>query len=306
MDYNSYGGGGQYSTTSYGAQGGAGGGGFMGGSQSGSQNNTASKGNHGKDTLRPVTIKQILDAQQPHPDAEFSIDNAEITQVTFVGQIRNISTQTTNLTYKLDDGTGTMEVKLWVDSDAVAAGNMMDEGEDSKVKNAEKEKLVENEWARVWGRLKAFNDRRHVGVHVIRPIIDKNEIQYHMLEATAVHLYFTRGPPEQFKAGANGAANGAGAPNHAGGGGDTSGYGDAAANGDGANGRPLPPMTQLAKRVYSTLKSTPQNNEGLHVQNIAANSGLNIADVMKGGDELLGHGVIFTTVDENTWALLDY
>lgn len=40
-----YGGGGQYSTTSYGAQGGAGGGGFMGGSQGGSQSNTAGKVN---------------------------------------------------------------------------------------------------------------------------------------------------------------------------------------------------------------------------------------------------------------------
>jgi hypothetical protein len=36
-------GGGQYSTTSYGAQGGAGGGGFMGGSQGGSQGHSGGK-----------------------------------------------------------------------------------------------------------------------------------------------------------------------------------------------------------------------------------------------------------------------
>lgn len=35
----------------------------------------------GAQTLRPVTIRQILDASQPHPDAEFSLDGAELGQV---------------------------------------------------------------------------------------------------------------------------------------------------------------------------------------------------------------------------------
>ena len=39
------------------------------------------QGTYGQDTLRPVTIKQVLDAQQPHPDADFKIDDVEITQV---------------------------------------------------------------------------------------------------------------------------------------------------------------------------------------------------------------------------------
>lgn len=39
------------------------------------------QGTYGQDTLRPVTIKQVLDAQQPHPDADFKIDEVEITQV---------------------------------------------------------------------------------------------------------------------------------------------------------------------------------------------------------------------------------
>ncbi|KAL8712540.1 MAG: hypothetical protein Q9225_006930, partial [Loekoesia sp. 1 TL-2023] len=77
MDY-----GGGYSTTSYGAQGGMGGGGFMGGSQGGSQPN-AGRSSLSKDTLRPCTIKQVLDATQPHPDADFKIDDIEVQQLTF-------------------------------------------------------------------------------------------------------------------------------------------------------------------------------------------------------------------------------
>ncbi|KAL2044395.1 hypothetical protein N7G274_003100 [Stereocaulon virgatum] len=281
MDY-----GGGYSTTSYGAQGGAGGGGFMGGSQSGSQG-AAGKGTYGKDTLRPVTIKQVLDAQQPHPDADFKIDEVEITQISFVGQIRNISTQTTNITYKLDDGTGTVEVKLWVDADEM---NSMDTSEGT----VSKPKLVENEWARVWGRLKAFNNRRHVGAHVIRPITDKMDITYHLLEATYVHLYFTKGFLNSIKQ-EGGTANGNQEVGYGGGGADTS-----------MNGRSMPNVSQNARTVYKVLRESPQNNEGLHVQNIASRASMNVNEVLKAGDELLSHSMIFTTVDDNTWAILEF
>lgn len=150
------------------------------------------QGTYGKDTLRPVTVKQVVDAQQAHADAEFKIDEVEITQICFVGQIRNICTQTTNTTYTLDDGTGTVEVKWWADVEDI---NCMDTSEGA-VSNP---KPVENEWVRVWGRLKAFNNRRHVGVEVIRPIRDKMDITYHLMEATYVHLYFTKGSLDSIK-----------------------------------------------------------------------------------------------------------
>lgn len=246
------------------------------------------KGTYGKDTLRPVTIKQVLDASQPHPDADFSIDDVEITQISFVGQIRNISTQTTNITYKLDDGTGTVEVKQWIDADATSM--------DVDGTTPSKPRLVENEWARVWGRLKAFNNKRHVGAHVIRPIADKMEIQYHLLESTYVHLYFTRGDLSTIKQ-----ESGANHVNH-----DQAGYGGAGGGDAAMGGRPMPSVSVNARRVYQTLKSSPQNNEGLHVQNIASIAGMNVADVHKAGGELLDHSMIFTTVDDETWALLEF
>ncbi|KAI9821783.1 MAG: replication factor A protein 2 [Pycnora praestabilis] len=293
MDYNYNN---QYHTTSYGAQGGNGGGGFLNqhGSQGGSQNSpggSASK-TYGKDTLRPVTIKQVLDAQQPHPDAEFKIDGTEITQVTFVGQIRNISTQTTNITYKLDDGTGLIEVKQWTDLDTTSMDGQ----------NDLQPKLIENAYARVWGRLKAFNNKRHVGAHVIRPIQDLNEIQYHLLEATTVHLYFARGPPEHLSKGTSGGMN----PINGAYGQPQNTYGEGTEGALGATGRQLPPMSGPARKVFTALGSSPQSNEGMHAHQIAAQLGMQVNDVMKAGDELLGIGVIFTTVDDETWAVLEF
>lgn len=203
--------------------------------------------------------------------------------MTFVGQIRNISTQTTNVTYRLDDGTGTFEVKVWIDSDH---SNSMDEAPPSK--------LTENAYARVWGKLKTFG-KRHVVAHVIRPITDYNEINYHLLEATAVHLHFTRGPPEslQPKGDANG-ANGQQQDGYAGG--NTGGFGD----------RKLPATASSgARKVYQCISNTPQTNEGLHMQDIAMRAGMEVAEVLKAGDELQGMGLIYTTVDDHTWALLD-
>lgn len=288
MDYNSY------STTSYGAQGGAGGGGFMPGSQTDSP--SAGKRSYGKDTLRPVTIKQLIDAHHPHPDAEyFNIDGAECTQVTFVGQIRNISTQTTNITYKLDDGTGIIEVKVWIDAEAFS-----DPGHPGN----EKPKPVEQGYARVWGRLKAFNNKRHVGANIIRPIQDYNEIQYHLLEATVVHLHFTRGPLESLQQ-ANQQKN---AMNGAQGNGDANqGFDGAGGMAGGASGvKQLPAgVSRAARQVYATLMDAPQTHEGLHVQEIASRASMEMSEALKGADELSSLGMLYTTVDDQTWAILD-
>lgn len=209
---------------------------------------------------------------------------ANLRQVTFVGQIRNISTQTTNVTYRLDDGTGTFEVKQWIDSDTLA---------DSE---SNPSKLTENSYARVWGKLKTFG-KRHVASHVIRPITDYNEINYHLLEATVVHLYFTRGPADQL--GKSGAQEGEY------GGQQQSGYGTAD-GGSGGGDRKLPPTASSgARKVYQCITNTPQTNEGLHMQDIATRTQMDVADVLKAGDELQALGLIYTTVDDQTWALLD-
>jgi replication factor A2 len=146
--------------------------------------------------------------------------------------------------------------------------------------------ITENTYVRTWGQLKAYNNKRHLGAHYIRPIEDMNEVNYHMLEATMVHLYFTKGSLGEGGAtsGANGASNGV-------------------SNG---GGEALPPGTSTAARkVFHVLKDTPSGNEGLHIQDIAARANLEYTDVAKGGDELLTLGLIYTTVDDHTWQLLN-
>lgn len=248
----------------------------------GSQNESPSaQEGHGKDTLRPVTIKQLLEAHHPRPDADyFNIDNSKTTQVTFVGQIRNISTQTTNVTYKLDDGTGSIEVKMWIDAEAF---------NNSEDPSNQRNKLATEMYARVWGRLKAFNNKRHVGGNIIRPVSDYNEVQYHLLEATAVHLHFSRGPLEsvQAKSGANGMVH------------------DGQQQNGHTEGAMPAHMSQSARKVLQCIKETPQTNEGMHIQEIATRARMEMGEVLKAGDELVNGGMIYTTVDDHTWAIMD-
>jgi replication factor A2 len=195
--------------------------------------------------------------------------------MTLVGQIRNISAQATNITYKLDDGTGSIEVKIWMDSDNPDA-------------NPSRTKLIENSYCRAWGKLKNFGNKRMVGAHIIRPVEDMDEVSYHLLDATATHLYITKGPPGRAAPSGGAATNGAYQ--------QTSGeYGSADMSG----------YTPAARKVYKYLRETEQGNEGLHQQEIAAQTGLELAEVTKAGDALLEGGLIYTTVDDQTWSVLD-
>ncbi|CAI7634097.1 unnamed protein product [Penicillium palitans] len=276
-NYNSY-------SSSFG--GGGGGGGFMPG-----ETNSPAGGKTGdrdNKTLRPVTVKQVLDASQPFPEAPFQIDGADVANVLIMGQVRNISSQSTNVTYIIDDGTGGVEVKKWIDS--ATADNM--DTDDGKAPGDGKTEVQLNGFARVFGSIKSFANKRYIGAHSVRPLSNINELHTHLLEATAVHLFFTRGPP----GGAAAGGNAGGADAVMGGADDYSG----------GQNKALASMSLVAKKIYNLLKTEPQDDTGLHMQVIASKLNMPATEVARAGEELLGAGVIFSTMDEQTWAILEY
>jgi replication factor A2 len=196
-----------------------------------------------------------------------------------VGQIRNKSQQTTNITYKIDDGTGEIEVKQWLD-------------ETSRDSMESDSKLEQDAYVKAFGRLRSFNNKRHVGANFVRPVEDKNEISHHLLDATLVHLHFTRGPL--------GAKPGANADKRV-------GDGDAmeTSYNHQNGGSELNNVSVTARRVYQALKDTPQSNEGVNIQEVARVMRMDIQQVHKAGQELLEYGHIYTTVDDDTWAVLN-
>ena len=292
-----YGGGGNYGggyqSTTYNAGGGAGSGGFFTGSQggggggAGGSQGTPSKA-FAKSSLRPVTIKQILDAHQPHQDSTiFMCDNTELSQVTFVGQVRNIVVQATNVTLTVDDGTGIMEVKQWLD---IAKDGSGDDGSGGGAGASPAGNIQETMYVRILGNTREQNGRRHVGTHNIRPVTDYNEVLFHLLEATAIHLYFTKGPLEQLGGGGGGKADYGGDTHMA-----DAGAGHGGGGGGGGVGGAPAGLNRQARMVFEVLKNSP-SNEGLHINQIASKGGMNPADVYAGVEQLIELGTCFTTV----------
>lgn len=156
-------------------------------------------------------------------------------------------------------------------------------------------------YVRVTGPIKSANNKRSVFCHDIREVSDYNQVNYHLLESTYVHLYFTRGP----LGGQGGAANTDGDSMFVDGGEYGGGAGDAAAAGGQAPSK-LSGCTANARKMFNFMNNTPGGNEGIHLNVVTNSTGMALRDVLNAADELLGQGLIYTTVDDETWAILEY
>lgn len=194
-----------------------------------------------------------------------------------MAQVRNISKQSTNITYKVDDSTGDVEVKKWVDS---ATADTMDMDDPSGIHT--------KGYVRVFGAIKSFGNKRYIGAHSIRPVTDINEFLCSMLDATAAHLFFTRGPPGS--AGAGGAA-----------GGDAT-MSDYAAGDQKPDNSGVPKFWQ---DIYRIIQVIPQGEAGIHAQEVASKMGAAMMDVHRAMEEMAAQALLFSTTDEYTFAVLD-
>ncbi|KIS69230.1 uncharacterized protein UMAG_02579 [Mycosarcoma maydis] len=263
----------------YSTGGGASGGGFL---ANGSQNDSPSGKKAGNNTLRPVTIRQILNAEQPHPDAEFILDGAELGQLTFVAVVRNISRNATNVAYSVEDGTGQIEVRQWLDSSSD------DSSKASEIRN--------NVYVRVLGTLKSFQNRRSISSGHMRPVIDYNEVMFHRLEAVHAHLQATRGPTASALKGATSTA----LFNQAGGleSNDMNAY-------SGSKKQDVNDLYknlgELPQQIMSIVTRESQNHpDGVHVSLIARLlNGVDVNDVKSAVEDLSSDGYLYTAADDN-------
>ncbi|CAE7094834.1 unnamed protein product [Rhizoctonia solani] len=250
------------------------GGGFLSGSQvgGGSQGSpSGGKARNPNQSLRAITIRQIYTADQTHSDAEFVIDGTETTQVTLVAQVVAANKQTTNVTYKLNDGTAEIKAKHWLES-----------SEEEGTEHGQSENI----YVRVVGTLKTFSGERQINAVHIRTVTDPMEIYYHLIEAHLVHLHYTRAAPSAISAGAPAASAY-----------QTSGKGQQ------SKFASFPPLQRRILEVLAQLM--PQHEQGVHVTTIA--SGLNVqASIDEIGatmEKLAEEGHIYSTTDDEHFAI---
>ncbi|KAF9562546.1 replication protein A subunit RPA32 [Agrocybe pediades] len=234
-------------------------------------------------SLRPFTVAQLVRATQAHTDAEWRVDDVEIGQTTIVGQVVSIQKQTTNCVYTIDDGTGVIEARQWLDA--------------SNEDEAKKwEDIQEQQYVRVTGGLKSFGKKRYVNATHIRGIKDSHEIYFHILEAIAVSLILERGAPSSAGAAALKKTEATT--------GGMSAY--SAQNANSTRHDQYAHLTELQQAIIHFILDQPPREEGIHVAQIAKAIGANADDARKIGnalDALMDEGHVFTTIDDSHFSV---
>ena len=115
------------------------------------------------------------------------IDNQVTYRVKLIAQIMAKNPQATVVTLDLDDGTGRIDAKFWLQQ------SESEDGEE-QMQDTESASWLEGSYVRVFGQIRQIrgSERTSIFAQSIQPITDFNEITFHMLEVIYVHLYFLR------------------------------------------------------------------------------------------------------------------
>ena len=153
-----------------GGGGGDGGGGFASGSQN-SPNNRPRKA-YDEQTLIPVTTRMVLNSQPAiSGDGSFQLaDGRELHQVKLIGAVRTADKQSTAVTYSIEDGTGIIDVKEFVNDELPA------------MVQAREEATQDHVYVCVIGQVKDYDNKKSIIGNSVRKIESMNQFTHHMLE----------------------------------------------------------------------------------------------------------------------------
>ncbi len=76
-----------------------------------------------RQSLIPLSIKQLNTAS--HDDDTFRVDGAELNVVKLMGVVDSVMEHETNFTFKLNDGSGVIECKQWIDKGANSSSKQL-------------------------------------------------------------------------------------------------------------------------------------------------------------------------------------
>ncbi|OWM67325.1 replication protein A 32 kDa subunit A-like [Punica granatum] len=132
----------------------------------------------GTEGLVPVTVKQLSEAYQSGDEkSNFQIDGADVTNVTLVGMVDQKVERVTDVTFALDDGTGRVECRRWIN-----------EGFDSKEMND----IQDGMYARVIGHLRGSQGGKQIAAFAVRPVLNFDEVTFHFIDCIHQHLLKSR------------------------------------------------------------------------------------------------------------------
>eukprot|EP01122_Echinamoeba_exundans_P011458 TRINITY_DN4555_c0_g4_i1.p2 TRINITY_DN4555_c0_g4~~TRINITY_DN4555_c0_g4_i1.p2 ORF type:complete len:268 (-),score=47.23 TRINITY_DN4555_c0_g4_i1:370-1173(-) len=236
--------------------------------------------------LVPCTIRQIL--SQPSSDEVFRIDGRDTYYVKVVGMILRVARGTLSSTYTIDDGTGQMDCRIYVESSESGAAGA---GAAAWIRE-QQEQWVEHSYISIIGYMKSMGDKRALQASRIKLITDHNEITYHMLDVAHAHLQATKG------AMATGYFNS-----------NTAMYNNGGYYGGAQDAMDTTSMSTTTATTMGTLDGYSINeailetvrrsgDQGLHISEIAQAVGRSVDDIRDVMQVLMGEGFVYNTLTE--------
>jgi len=153
------------------------------------------------------------------PDEDNSLqleDGRKLHHVRIVGAVREVNDSSTSVIYTVEDGTGLIEVKRW-----------LDESECTALSEIRQQTFKDNIYVKIVGSIKEYDGKKMIVADSIRPLSTGNELTHHMLEVVYSAEHFKRkdtivAPPPMMAGGVGfgGSAVKTGAPIQASGTGD--------------------------------------------------------------------------------------
>merc|ERR1719469_826808 len=131
-------------------------------------------------TLIPLTIAMILTSTN---NSTTLSDGREPHQIKLVGAVREVTSQSTSNVYSIEDGTGLIEVKEWVDANT----------DNSTVAKMREEASQDHVYVRIIGKMSDYDGKRQVVAYSVRKISTGNEFTHHMLEVVHSAEKFKKG-----------------------------------------------------------------------------------------------------------------
>ncbi|XP_065891285.1 replication protein A 32 kDa subunit-like [Dysidea avara] len=236
-------------------------------------------------SILPVTSAMI---QAATPSAEtFMLDDIEINQVTFVGEIMEVVEAQTNVIYKVDDRTGPwITVQKWL------------EEQENEAEIERRAECREGIYVRVAGHLRSFKQQKSVVVFSIRPIVHFNEVTSHLMETLQSYLCLKKGPivPAAFAAGQT--SNSWSAP--------------------GTSSSSMATPSYMGARMESGLSGVQQKvlncisgsmvAQGMHIQDViqtVSRQGCSEAQIREAVEFLCNEGHVYSTIDYDHYKSTD-
>lgn len=254
-----------------------GGGGFVANQSPGASQGSPRSYKGKRDTQKSftsLTLAQIAQATKMSESeaGEVWLDGRELANISVVGYIRTMKSDSTRSTFQIDDGTAPwQEAQLWHDNS---------DNEAQQRSEYEQGKLV-----RIFGRLSFYESFCRIQAFRIFPVRDSNMLTLHLLECISHHLWAKKGPIQV----ASGMGSLGAMP-------EGSVYGQQAATGGDVDDS----LTPEQQKVTAIIRGTT-SDEGISIMDIVGKlqGSMSEAAVRSAIESLNDDGHIYSTVDDD-------